>query len=108
MLRLRSDGRFYRNAAVQHASHNVCFSSHLTLWTVAPMYGSSAAAGRGDLQSKIAPRNQTLSAVFLCTATAPRRNTNGKLRAYIDRSSAARARHDGPRLLHVLLTHPSP
>lgn len=65
---------------------------------------ASAAAGRGDLQSKIAPRNQTLSCRVSTHGYGSKENNHGKLRAYDHRSLAASQRLYEPLLLHVLLT----
>jgi len=67
------------------------------------MYDASAGADRGDLQSKIAPRNQTLSCRVSTHGFGSKENNHGKLRAYVHRSLAAHLRLDEPLLLHVLL-----
>lgn len=65
---------------------------------------ASAATGRGDLQSKIAPRNQTLSCCVSTHGYGSKENNHGKLRAYDHRTLTASQRLDEPLLLHVLLT----
>ncbi len=84
--------------------HNDCSSSYLTIGGTRTIYGSSAVAGRGDLQSRIAPRNQTLRCRVSTHGLGSKENNHGKLRAYDHRPIDARARLDEPLLLHVLLT----
>jgi len=67
------------------------------------MYGPSASAGRGDLQSKIAPRNQTLRCCVSTHSFGSKENDYGQLRANDHRPSDAHARLGEPLLLHVLL-----
>jgi len=67
------------------------------------MYGPSASAGRGDLQSRIAPRNQTLRCCVSTHSFGSKENNHGKLRADDHRFSDAHTRFVEPLLLHVLL-----
>jgi hypothetical protein len=64
----------------------------------------SASSGRGDLQSKIAPRNQTLSCRVSTHGYCSKERNHGKLRAYDHSPLTAQSRLDELLLLHVLLT----
>jgi len=64
---------------------------------------ASASAGRGDLQSELAPRNQTLSSCVCTHSFGSKENNHGKCRAFGKKPSSAAPRLDLPLLLHVLL-----
>jgi hypothetical protein len=63
----------------------------------------SASAGRGDLQSEIAPRNQTLSCRVSTHGHCSKENNHGKRHAFDHSLLAAQQRFREPLLLHVLL-----
>jgi hypothetical protein len=64
---------------------------------------ASAYAGRGDLQSRIAPRNQTLRCRVCTHGLGSKENNHGKRRVFDHRTRPAIARTDELLLLHVLL-----
>jgi hypothetical protein len=78
----------------------------LTLQPLPTIYDASAHAGRGDLQSEIAPRNQTLRCRVSTHGLGSKEKNHGKRRAFDHRTHHAFARSDELLLLHVLLKRP--